>query len=144
MNAETFEDICKLLEATPQGIRSILREKGISCEHFYNFVNSCSETSLRYARAKDRQCDIVFDDMCDIADTEGDYNRGRLRVDTRKFYISKIKPKRYGDIQQIEITTEIKKVSDAMMKVLLQYVPEDKRTEATNAIITAMDFPAQV
>jgi hypothetical protein len=67
----------------------------------------------QYARAKEEQADAMADDMLDIADdgandTYVDENgnkktdhdciqRARLRVDTRKWIASKLKPKVYGD-----------------------------------------------
>ena len=74
--------------------------------------------SDKYARAKEEACEALAEEMFDIADDgSNDYmevfdkngeavgyklngehvNRSRLRVDTRKWYISKIKPKKYGD-----------------------------------------------
>jgi len=69
-----------------------------------------------YTRAKQEQADFLTEEMLDIADdgsndlmtiTKGDIsyeaenkevtNRSRLRVDTRKWIASKLKPKKYGD-----------------------------------------------
>ena len=70
----------------------------------------------QYARAKEESADALTDEMLDIADDgsndwmkdndpenpiyklNGEHiNRSRLRVDTRKWIASKLKPKRYGD-----------------------------------------------
>ena len=72
--------------------------------------------AARYAHARDLGIEAMADEMFDIADdgandymtiTKGDYeynvedkevtNRSKLRVDTRKWYLSKLAPKRYGD-----------------------------------------------
>jgi hypothetical protein len=41
----------------------------------------------------------MADELVDIADDGGDegVQRSRLRIDTRKWVLSKMKPKRYGD-----------------------------------------------
>lgn len=78
----------------------------------------------QYAHAREAQADTLTDEMLDIADdgtndwmekknTQGDvtgveYNgdavqRSRLRIDTRKWYASKLAPKKYGD--KLDIST---------------------------------------
>lgn len=72
----------------------------------------------QYARARDLQADTLADEIQDIADdgtndftidpvkgamvNHDHIQRSRLRVDTRKWIASKLKPKRYGDKQHVE------------------------------------------
>jgi hypothetical protein len=77
----------------------------------------------QYARAKEEQADFMSEEMIDIADDgtndfmtieKGDMsyeienkevtNRSKLRVETRKWIISKLKPKKYGDKIDMELT----------------------------------------
>lgn len=72
----------------------------------------------QYTRAKEESADALVEEMLDIADdaandwmerhdrdgnnigwqANGDHiNRSRLRVDTRKWIASRLKPKKYGD-----------------------------------------------
>lgn len=53
----------------------------------------------QYARARDIQADVEFDETKRIADmaTAEDYNVARLRIDARKWRASKMAPKKYGD-----------------------------------------------
>lgn len=72
--------------------------------------------SAQYARAREAQADLMAEEILDIADNasndwmerNGDDNEGwqvngehiqrsRLRVDSRKWLMSKLKPKKYGD-----------------------------------------------
>ncbi len=66
--------------------------------------------AAHYTRARDLGLQAMADELLDIADdSEQDfdpvtgkvnqeyYQRSRLRVDTRKWYLSKLAPKRYGD-----------------------------------------------
>ena len=73
--------------------------------------------SEQYAKAREMQAENMFDEILDIADDgENDFytrkaqsgeeyevpdhehiNRSRLRVDTRKWYLSKVLPKKFGD-----------------------------------------------
>lgn len=79
----------------------------------------------QYTRAREAQADTLADELIDIADdSANDYydkavgsegetqrvvdaehiNRSRLRVDTRKWIASKLKPKKYGDKVSAELS----------------------------------------
>lgn len=81
----------------------------------------------QYARAKEEAVEAMIEDIIDIADDgsndlmtiqKGDRsyevenrevtNRSRLRVDTRKWIVSKLKPKKYGD--KVDITSDGKAI----------------------------------
>jgi hypothetical protein len=52
----------------------------------------------RYARAREIGLDLMAEETLAIADNlEEDANSRRVRVDTRKWLLSKLAPKRYGD-----------------------------------------------
>lgn len=86
----------------------------------------------RYARAREVQADVLADEILRIADTpqigrktkidadgdeevtEGDMiEHRRLQVDARKWYASKLAPKKYGDKQQIEHSGTVS-IADAL------------------------------
>ena len=59
--------------------------------------------SEQYARARQAQGTMMADQIAEIADTgSGDVSRDRLRGDTRKWYLSKVLPKLYGDKVEVE------------------------------------------
>ena len=61
--------------------------------------------SAQYARAREIGWTDIAEDLLDIADDKlGDPQRDRLRVDTRKWLLSKMLPKVYGDKQQHEVS----------------------------------------
>lgn len=87
----------------------------------------------QYARARDIQADYLAESIVDIADEEiatikrgeGDEEviafdstavaRNRLRVDARKWYASKLAPKKYGDRQHVEMeVTDVTPLADRM------------------------------
>lgn len=86
------------------------------------WIDKDSELCKRYARAKESQADFMAEEMMDIADDgrndfmerEGEkggqvpnkelVQRSKLRIDTRKWLASKLKPKKYGDKVQQEIS----------------------------------------
>lgn len=58
------------------------------------------ETGLlgeQYARARQAQAELIADEVVNIADTEEDPQKARVRIDARKWYAGKMKPKVYGD-----------------------------------------------
>ena len=91
------------------------------------------EFSDNYARARQEREDAIFDDMLDIADdgsndfmkkqiSEGleievlnseHIQRSRLRVDTRKWLMAKMKPKKYGD--KLDMTTDGEKINTPIL-----------------------------
>lgn len=72
----------------------------------------------QYAKAKEESADALVEDMHSIADEKPVFidekgvekldsagiARNRLRVDTRKWVASKLKPKKYGDKTNVELT----------------------------------------
>lgn len=78
--------------------------------------------SDQYARAKEEAADALFEETQDIADetisiaqSAGDpklasalVQAQRLRVDTRKWMSSKMKPKKYGD--KVDVTSDGKAI----------------------------------
>jgi hypothetical protein len=49
-----------------------------------------------YARARENQAERYAQEVIEIADTETDWNRARVRIDARKWAAGKMLPKRYG------------------------------------------------
>lgn len=89
----------------------------------FKWLSEKPEFSERYAKAKSMAVEALAEECFDIADDgtndwmeindkEGEcvgykinsesIQRSRLRVDTRKWYLSKIAPSKYGEKQQIE------------------------------------------
>ena len=52
---------------------------------------------LQYACAREEQADFYADAIIEIADTEEDPQKARVRIDARKWYAGKLKPKKYGE-----------------------------------------------
>lgn len=82
-----------------KSLRTICRaEEMPSTTTIFNWMGQHEDFLAQYTRAKQEQADALIEDMLDIADDQDeDTNRSRLRVDTRKWIASKLKPKKYGD-----------------------------------------------
>ena len=79
------------------------KKQNIHISTFYDWGANKTED---YARACDERCTVIFEEALEIADDiNGEVQRDKLRVDTRKWFLSKMLPSKYGDKQQIDHTT---------------------------------------
>lgn len=115
---ETADAICeRLIEG--ESLRAICADENMpNAATVCRWLANNEPFREQYARAREAQADTLTDEMLDIADdgrndwvekknAEGDvtgveYNgdavqRSRLRIDTRKWYASKLAPKKYGE-----------------------------------------------
>ncbi|WP_185269591.1 terminase small subunit protein [Chryseobacterium bernardetii] len=133
---EVFSKIITEIADVGTPLRTILKRKGMpSSSTFFIWLNEDDSLSKRYAQAKEIQVEALADEILEIADDgSNDYmtiikgdmeynvenkevtNRSRLRVDTRKWLLSKIIPKKYGD--KIDITSDGEKVTGSIPVVL--------------------------
>jgi hypothetical protein len=120
---ETADRICAQL-AEGKSLRTICKADDLpSCQTVYAWLRTHAEFLAQYTRAKEDAADAFAEEMLDIADEasndwmevhdkdnagyrfNGEHvNRSRLRVDTRKWIASKLKPKKYGERVQAELT----------------------------------------
>lgn len=102
---EVFDLICARI-ADGESLNSIVKQDDMPA---YGTVMVWLDKDLdgaqeKYARARAIQADKLAEATIDIADGEGDVQRDRLRVDARKWFASKVAPKKYGDKVQTEVT----------------------------------------
>jgi len=105
-NKKLGTEICKRI-AEGESLRTICKGEGmpvISTVMLWVLDPEKKEFSEQYARARDLQAEVLFEEALDIADQGEDVNRDRLRVDTRKWYVSKVKPKKFGE--KLDLTTD--------------------------------------
>jgi len=114
--SEEFANIICLKIANGQGLVKICKEDGMPVRSTVMlWLLKYKEFSDKYTQAREAQADFYFEQMLDIADNiEGDMildengnstgkfnheniNRSRLRVDTRKWIVARLAPKKYGD-----------------------------------------------
>ena len=117
-----FDAICEAV-ANGTTARKALLATGVNWATFWRWLNTndhAPQLRKQYALARDSLMDYWAEDITDIAedqtrdlqpDGKGGYksdntavNRDKLRVDSRKWLLSKLKPERYGDLQRIEHT----------------------------------------
>lgn len=102
---ELADKICEEL-ALGKSLRTVCAGEDMpSMQTVFSWFRTKPEFLEQYARAKQESSDYMAEELIDISDTENmeDVQRARLRIDTRKWLMAKMKPKRYGD--QIDVTS---------------------------------------
>ena len=123
----TEELAAKILDEISSGksLRSVCKAEGMPHESTVRLwkLEDREGFSTRYARALELQADAIFDEALEIADTQqivlktktfadgktettdGDMvERSKLRVETRKWFLARLLPKRYGELSRHEVT----------------------------------------
>ncbi len=98
--------ICSEISAG-RSLRSICDDSGMPGQTtIFRWLADNKDFREQYAHAREAQMDAMAEEIIDIADTENseDVQRAKLRIDTRKWLMSKMAPKRYGDKQQMQLT----------------------------------------
>lgn len=96
---ELAADICAEI-AQGNSLASIVRRDDMpAMTTVYRWLTENAFFRELYMRAREDQADTMADIMTDIADmaTADTVKQARLRIDTRKWIASKLKPKKYGD-----------------------------------------------
>lgn len=110
---EIGRQICELI-AEGKASRDICALVGIANSTLFKWLADIPAFSEQYARAREAQANLYFEEIIDIADeleVDAKYKgeevtldvsassvaRNRLRVDARKWIASKLAPKKYGD-----------------------------------------------
>lgn len=145
---EKAAEICARL-VNGESLRSICRDDNMPDVKTVYLWMAQNETFLQqYTKAKEDQADTLQEDILDIADTEpmqvvddkgvaridsAHVNWMRLRIDSRKWIASKLKPKKYGDRQIVAGDAENPlemKVDTAIFDALLTNLELTKQSKA--------------
>lgn len=120
---EIFNYVCKEIESG-KALRNVLKEEQMpSTSTFFQWLELYPDKAKQYARATEVRSEVIFDDILSIADQNaGDtyinefgvevinsdvIQRSRLRIDARKWVLSKLNPKKFGDKVQTEHSGEV-------------------------------------
>lgn len=98
---ELAADICERL-ASGSSLRAICALDSMpSASSVFLWLTKYPDFSENYAKAVEERASGLFDEMLDIADDvtpdAAEVAKARLRVDTRKWALSRMNPKKYGD-----------------------------------------------
>lgn len=129
-----FNSICLDIESGMSLRAALNKDNRPSSRTFFNWVDSSSEKVKQYARATEQRADSIFEDILSIADNQEDdiivlddgkevpnhnvIQRARLRVDSRKWMLGKMNPKKYGD--KLDLTVDEKRLSPEEREARIQ------------------------
>ncbi|MBP2844577.1 ubiquitin carboxyl-hydrolase [Dickeya oryzae] len=121
---EIADDICTLL-ADGESLRDVCRRPGMPNKAtVFRWLAENEVFRDQYAKATDVRADVIFDEIIDIADSaEADASevaKARLKIDARKWVLSRMAPKKYGERITQEVTGK-----DGGPVVQVNYTPED-------------------
>lgn len=126
-NDELADLICARLSAG-ESMRSVSRDDAMPCmTTLFRWLRVNPQFAQQYAKAKEESADALFEQILDIADDGSNdwveqhsedagkaaykvngeaIQRSKLRVDTRKWMAGKMRPKKYGDQVNTNITPD--------------------------------------
>ena len=132
---DIFNTIFKTIEYG-KSLRYALSKIPLSTKTFYEWLEKDEEKVKLYARATEERAEAILDEMIDIVDNNtNDVNvledgkevvnndviqRSRLRYDARKWLVSKLNPKKYGD--KIDMTTGGEKIQNAPSSISVRII----------------------
>jgi hypothetical protein len=134
---EIADELCAHL-AMGESLRTACSADGMpSVATVFNWFKSQDGFLEQYTRAKEEAADAMAEDILDIADdgtndymtiTRGNSSyevvnseaiaRSKLRVESRKWLMAKMKPKRYGD--KLDVTSDGKELPQPISPLILQ------------------------
>ena len=106
-------EICKRI-SNGESLSSVCRDEKMPNRitvHDWMFDEDKKDFYNNYEKAVNVRTDKMFDELEEIADLSDEKEspmRSRLRVDTRKWYLSKVMPKKYGE--KLDMTTGGEKI----------------------------------
>lgn len=106
-------------------LRKCCLQVGLDCARFLRAVDADPNLAKQYARARQALLDKMADEILELADapvpvldngaTDNALVRQRqLQVDTRKWFLSKLAPKVYGDRLDVSVTDTRISISGAL------------------------------
>ncbi|NHT79218.1 ubiquitin carboxyl-hydrolase [Proteus mirabilis] len=113
---EVADDVCALI-ADGESLRSVCKRPGMpNTTKVMRWLREYPDFREQYAKAMESRADAVFEELFDIADDVTEepsaVAKARLRIDTRKWALARMSPKKYGD----KVTQDIDlKSSDGSM-----------------------------
>lgn len=103
---EIATQICSRI-AEGESVRTICKDNKMPAAStvFYWLLDKDKKTFLeQYETARNIQAENMFEELIEIADIDEDVQKARLKTDIRKWYLSKVLPKKFGD--RSVLTTE--------------------------------------
>lgn len=130
---EVAADICAKL-AEGESLRKVCERPGMpSKTSVFRWLAEHQEFRDQYAKATDTRADAIFEEMFDIADEVTEeaaaVAKARLRIDTRKWALARMNPKKYGDKVSQDIDVKSSDGTMTPQPTIIQLVPVEASHE---------------
>ncbi|AXF75424.1 ubiquitin carboxyl-hydrolase [Erwinia tracheiphila] len=128
---EVADDICALL-ASGESLVKVCKRPGMPDKStVFRWLAIHDDFCDKYAKATEARADAIFEDMFDIADDATEepaaVAKARLRIDTRKWALARMNPKKYGDKVSQEIDHKSSDGSMATKPTTIQLLPVEPK-----------------
>lgn len=115
-NMDIATEICNAIASSDLGLMHLVKANPHWPERstIFLWIRTHPEFSNMYTKAKEQQCEVVVEYMQEVMNEPHKYiddNTGkertdvpmlRLKMDTMKWHVAKLKPKKFGDIKDPE------------------------------------------
>jgi len=119
---KVITDICDDVVENKISFNEAVINSNISLMSFYKWIAANEEIQGIYNYARKVRSDVLFEQIVDISDESADFQKDRLRIDARKWVVSKMQPKKYGD--RLDVTS-----GDEPIKTSLNITVADERAK---------------
>ena len=126
-NSELEDSICGAIAVDPRGLIHICEENEFPAPvSIYRHLLQSEEFRNKYARAREMQLQVLADELVPLADKDrichkrtikadgseevvilDQVERTKLQIETRKWLLGKLAPKKYGDKVDMNLSGEV-------------------------------------
>lgn len=136
---DKFNKIIQLIENEGFSLKKALRIIDFSSATFDSIIDEEEDKLNQYTRAREKRTELIFEEMLEIANTPceavtttirddgrieqtkfDNVQHRRLQIETRKWMLGKMQPKKYGD--KIDVTTDGEKLPTTSNAITIEIV----------------------
>ena len=145
-SAEVAKDICERV-ANGDTLQVIATSYDVSIGTILKWLREIDGFASQYARAREDQAEFYLDEIIAISDESSQdkianedgtertdseaIQRSKLKVDTRKWVMSKLAPKKYGDSNKIDLNvSSLTELSDEQLDNIITQATERLKQNA--------------
>jgi hypothetical protein len=123
---EIIDEIC-----SGASLKQTLLNRKVPIPSFFEYIAANPVLSNRYGRAQLARAELLVEEIVDIADTESDPQKARVRTDVRKWYASKMQPQKYGDRVDINVNQTVD-INAALSEAKRRALPSSYQEDVTD------------
>lgn len=112
-----------------KAVKSILNLMGVDVRAFHKELDNDPILLREYEMAQRCRAEMMVEEIMTIADEENDVLRAKLKVDARKWYASKMLPRKYGDRIDLNVTHTVdiaQALNDAKCRAKIVHIKEER------------------